>query len=96
MVNKVFTEIKVIYVERFPIRLINFYDPADKARYNRIVQLVETIPDLHKRLQSAALPQEKTHIQRQIFAADRQIDQLVYELYDLTPGEIRIVEVVVK
>jgi len=65
-----------------------------------MAQLVETMLDLHKRLwrkpsltgQSAALPQEKTQLQRQIAAADRQIDQLVYELYDLTPEEIAIVE----
>ena len=59
-------------------------------------QLVETTLDLHKRLNVAALPQEKTHIQRQITAADRQIDQLIYELYDLTPEEIQIVEEAVK
>lgn len=34
----------------------------------------------------------KTVIQRQIDALDRQIDQLVYELYGLTDDEIRIVE----
>jgi len=80
------------YVKQFPIRPINFSDPADKARHDRMVTLVETMLDLHKRLQSAALPQEKTHLRRQITAADRQIDQLVYELYDLTPEEIQIVE----
>jgi hypothetical protein len=31
-------------------------------------------------------------IQRQIAAADAQIDQLVYELYAPTPDEINIVE----
>ncbi len=36
---------------------------------------------------------KKTTIQRQIDAADRQIDQLVYQLYGLTDDEIRIVEV---
>jgi hypothetical protein len=35
---------------------------------------------------------EKRVIQRQIDATDRQIDQLVYELYGLTDNEIRIVE----
>ena len=30
--------------------------------------------------------------ERQIKATDRQIDQLVYELYELTPEEIAIVE----
>jgi len=34
----------------------------------------------------------KSLIQRQIGAIDKQIDQLVYELYDLTDEEIRIVE----
>jgi len=32
------------------------------------------------------------HSQRQIEATDRQIDALVYELYELTEDEIRIVE----
>ena len=35
---------------------------------------------------------DKTAIRRQIDATDRQIDNLVYELYELTEEEIRIVE----
>jgi hypothetical protein len=35
---------------------------------------------------------DKTAIERQIAATDRQIYQLVYELYGLTEEEIRIVE----
>ena len=34
----------------------------------------------------------KTMLQRQITATDRQIDELVYELYGLTDDEIRIVD----
>lgn len=34
----------------------------------------------------------KTALQRQIDATDRQIDQLVYELYGLTDDEIKLVE----
>ncbi|HEX19269.1 MAG TPA: hypothetical protein ENG78_00360 [Acidiferrobacteraceae bacterium] len=34
----------------------------------------------------------KNIIQRQIDGNDRQVDQLVYELYGLTDEEIRIVE----
>jgi len=48
--------------------------------------------DLHKQLSAAKSPTDKTAIQRQIDATDRQIDQLVYELYGLTDDEIRIVE----
>jgi hypothetical protein len=35
---------------------------------------------------------DKTFLQCQIDATDRQIDQLVYELYGLTDEEIKIVE----
>jgi hypothetical protein len=39
---------------------------------------------------------EMTAIQRQIDATDRQIDQLVYELYGLTEEEIRSENLIVK
>ena len=38
---------------------------------------------------------EKTVLQRQIDAIDRQIDALVYKLYGLTDEEIAIVEAVI-
>ncbi len=41
----------------------------------------------HKELAAAKTPTDKTAIQRQIDATDRQIDNLVYELYGLTDEE---------
>jgi type II restriction/modification system DNA methylase subunit YeeA len=41
---------------------------------------------------SAKTAHEKTILQRQIDATDKQIDNLVYELYGLTEEEIKIVE----
>ena len=41
---------------------------------------------------SARTPHDKESLQRQIDAADREIDQLVYQLYELTNEEIRIGE----
>ncbi len=35
---------------------------------------------------------EKTALTRQIEATDKQIDKLVYELYELTEDEIKIIE----
>lgn len=37
-------------------------------------------------------PHDKTLFQRQIEATDRLIDRLVYELYELTEGEIAVME----
>ena len=48
--------------------------------------------DLHMRLNEAQTEHEQTALKRQIDATDKQIDQLVYELYDLTDEEIKIME----
>ena len=83
---------KTEYLRPFPIRTIDFSDPADVARHDKMVSLVERMLDLHKRLTETKIAHEKTHLQRLIEATDDQIDRLVYELYGLTEEEIRIIE----
>jgi hypothetical protein len=80
------------FLSQLPVRTIDFSDPADKARHDRMVALVESMLSLHKQLAAANTDHEKTALQRQIDATDRQIDHLVYELYGLTDEEIAIVE----
>jgi hypothetical protein len=79
-------------IERLPFRLIDFADAHDKAHHDKIVALVDQILSLNKRLPEVKTDHEKTALQRQIDATDRQIDQLVYDLYGLTEEEIAIVE----
>jgi len=43
-------------------------------------------------LPEANAPNEKKVIEREIESTDRQIDRLVYELYELSDEEIAIVE----
>jgi hypothetical protein len=83
---------KTAYLNPFPIRTINFSDPADKAHYDQIVRLVEQILSLHKQLAAAKTPDDKTRIQRQIDVTDQQMDRLVYELYELAQEDTKIVE----
>jgi type I restriction-modification system DNA methylase subunit len=80
------------FLVQLPIRTIDFSNPADTARHNTMVTLVETMLGLHKSLAAARTPTEKQVLQRQIETTDRQIDALVYELYGLTEEDIRIVE----
>ena len=42
------------------------------------------------------VPSEKERLQREIESTDKQIDNLVYELYGLTADEIAIVEGTIK
>ena len=79
-------------IRRIPIHAINFSDPADKGLHDTMVQLVESMLALHKHKAAAQTQPEQELLQRQIDITDRQIDALVYELYELTPAEIAIVE----
>ena len=81
-----------MYVSQIPIRTIDFSDPVDVARHDRMVSLVDQMLSLHKQLPLVRTPHEQITLQRQIEAMDRQINTLVYELYGLTQEEIRIVE----
>ncbi len=91
-VGKTFAEVKTVNVGRLPIRTIDFSDPEDVARHDKMVKLVENMLDLNKRLAEAKTGHEKTLLSRQIEATDKQIDALVYELYGLSEEEIAIVE----
>jgi len=87
-------EFRAQFVGRFPIRAINFSDHAEKAMHDEMIKLVEQMLALHKQVgQITNLSNnEKELLERQIKSTDRQIDELVYRLYGLTPEEIRIVE----
>jgi len=80
------------FIEQLPIRPIAFTDPADRGRHDRLVALVETMLALHRQLAASKTSHEQAALQRQLAATDRQIDRLVYALYELTEREITIVE----
>jgi len=81
-------------VRQLPIRRINFDDPEDVARHDRMVEMVEEMLRLQKEhAQAEALKEDRRHdLARRIERLDAQIDALVYELYGLTEEEIGVVE----
>jgi len=96
------------FIEQLPIRTIDFTNPSDVAKHDRMVSLVTEMLSLHKRLAEArgvnkgacSLVQKNRQpvsrlqktIRKQIEITDMKIDELVYELYGLTEDEIKIVE----
>jgi len=78
------------FIKNLPIRAIDFSNTSDKAQHDRMVELVERMLSLHKQLAAAKTAHDKTMLQRQIDATDKQIDRLVYEFYGLTDEEIAI------
>jgi len=90
--NYIDYNIKPTYLQQLPIHVIDFDNATDKSSHRKITKLVDEISELINKLVSARTDQEKTSIQRQIEATDKQIDRLVYELYGLAEEEIKVVE----
>ena len=80
------------FLEQLPIRLIDFSNDQDKSKHSRMVQLVEQMLRLHQQINQENVPSSKKIIQQQIKVIDKQINQLVYELYELTDEIIALIE----
>jgi adenine-specific DNA-methyltransferase len=78
-------EIKKANVAALPIK-----DPNSNTE--TIVQIVHRMLQLQRQLTQARTSPQRTALERQIGATDREIDQLVYELYGLSDKEIALVE----
>jgi len=69
------------FLSLLPIRIIDHFNQTDKALHKKILQLVDQI-----------LAAKKKDPNANTSALERQVDEMIYELYDLTQQEIEIVE----
>ena len=92
IVARGFPRLSVGDLKALPVRTIDFDDAGDVGRHDRMVGLVERMLELHERLGKAQTQHDRELLERQIAGTDREIDGLVYELYELTDEEIGIVE----
>ncbi|MFW6114290.1 MAG: TaqI-like C-terminal specificity domain-containing protein [bacterium] len=75
-----------------PFRSIDFGNSEERGAHDRLAGLVEHMLQLHRKAERTEDEQERKPLQKQIAATDRQVDELVYELYGLTEKEIQTVE----
>lgn len=80
------------FLEKIPLPLIDLNNKEDKEMHDKIVTLVDNIIALNKKLSAEKNPNSITIINRQINAVDKQIDSLVYKLYNLNDEEVKIIE----
>jgi type II restriction/modification system DNA methylase subunit YeeA len=80
------------FLSQIPFRAIDFSNAADRLRHDKIISLVEQMLAAKPQLARAQSDKDKDFYENKCAALDRQIDALVYELYDLTEDEIKIVE----
>lgn len=75
-----------MYIETLPI------PEVDKDTESKLVNLVDSIIDLNKKLSSEKNPNTVEMLNARIQAVDKAIDKIVYSLYGLNDDEIRIIE----
>lgn len=81
-------QLKNIDLDKFPIVVA-----TNELQENTLVTLANKMLELNKKLQKAQKGLDEWHdIQKQIEQTDKKIDTLVYDLYELTEAERRIVE----
>lgn len=85
--GEVLAEVKKSHIEQLPL-------PQNYSiqTYNQMINHVEQLLQLNKDLQLATLETNKDQIKSKIEYKEDKIDTLVYQLYNLTEDEIKIIE----
>lgn len=87
-------EYKPMYLKKLPIPKLDLTQPDEKAQHDAIVAKVERMLKKqaeHQQLQTE-LDERRHEVAEEITRLDKEIDTLVYTLYDLTEDEIAIIE----
>ena len=87
-----FPKIPIKNILQLPIPKLDLSKPAQKNQHDHMVQLVDQMLAVQKKLHTATSPSEKAIYQKDADGLDKKIDALVYELYGLTKEEIKVVE----
>ncbi len=87
-VKKTFPKIKKEAILSIPIPEIN----GDKSIHDDISKLVDQLIKLNEELREQKLETKKNQIQSKIDYCENRINEIVYQLYDLSKEEIKIVE----
>jgi hypothetical protein len=90
--GRVLAQVKPTILERLPIKLIDSNDEYEKEIHQKITSFVTQMLEAKKQLQQAKTEGDKNYLNRKCERLDKEIDQLVYQLYGLTDEEIKIVE----
>ena len=79
----------MIHLKKISTAIINFKNPSEKARHDKLVALVDNMLEPQKKYHDAKMDHDKKLYERQIKMVDAQIDRLVYGLYGLTEEEVK-------
>ena len=76
---------------RIPMPVIDLSNPSHKEGHDKIVVLVDNIIELNKKVNTEKNPNSLNMINRQILACEKQLDNLIFSIYNLNDEERRII-----
>ncbi|NCU32017.1 MAG: hypothetical protein EOM23_03555 [Candidatus Moranbacteria bacterium] len=87
-----FPKIKGRYLEKLPIPIMDDNQPEPKKAHDDLVNYVDQILQLNEEKDKTKLQSKILQIDEKIEYCENRINQIVYQLYDLTEEEIKTVE----
>ena len=90
--NSLNTNITLSDLDIIPIRKIVFGNIEEVENHNKVAKFAEQIIQLKRDLQTTTLESKKEQIKSKIDYNEDKMNQLVYQLYNLTEEEIQIIE----
>lgn len=86
-----------LQIDKAPLLEIPIYKTDDnnkeeKAAKEKIIENVDSIIELNKKLLDIRLDAEKDLIEKQIAACESKINESIYKLYGITPDEEEVIE----
>ena len=87
-----FRQTTLAELRRLPIPKVDLTRHPEKLRHDRMMALVEQMLAGQKQLAAAQSDGDRDFYGHKCAGLARQIDALVYDLYGLTPDEVKIVE----
>jgi len=93
--QRTFPQVKLGALATLPLRAIDMNAPAEKKQHDRLVDMVQQMLDLQKKLPTQRSPKRIESMRKQIEKLDSEIDKVVYDLYELTDAEIAAVDKVI-
>jgi Alw26I/Eco31I/Esp3I family type II restriction m6 adenine DNA methyltransferase len=79
-------------LDALPFRLIDKQNPRDVEAHKTLQRLVKRAVEAGERLEGAVSEGQRDRARNVLIACQREIDNVVYRLYDLTRAEIELVE----
>lgn len=82
-------QLKKIDLDKFPVFVC---DKSNKPKHDEIVKNVDLLLQLNQELQNTTLANRIEQLKNRIEYTEDKINQIIYELYDLTNEEIKLIE----